>query len=103
MDLIVIGPTAHSKPLQTVLEENRSSVKVIVGAGNLVSHVPTRNGSGHVAVVGMSGRFPGSDSLEAFWESLLIGQDFHREVSPLPPVLHQNFLDSRLLDTQIKV
>ena len=33
-----------------------------------------------IAVVGMSGRFPGADNLEDFWNILERGQDLCREV-----------------------
>ncbi|CAF1473328.1 unnamed protein product [Adineta ricciae] len=35
---------------------------------------------GDVAIVGMSGRFPGSEDLEEFWKSLIDGVDVHREI-----------------------
>lgn len=83
VDLMVIGPTAHASSVQAALEENKLNVNVTNSIENSVSHVSTRNGSGLVAVVGMSGRFPGSESIQAFWESLELGQDFHCEVSNL--------------------
>lgn len=43
--------------------------------------VGRRAGSGLVAVVGMSGRFPGSGDVEAFWQNLLQGIRFVQEVS----------------------
>jgi acyl transferase domain-containing protein len=33
-----------------------------------------------IAIVGMSGRFPGSDSVEGMWENLLEGREFHKKV-----------------------
>ncbi|KAI3395988.1 hypothetical protein diail_558 [Diaporthe ilicicola] len=39
-----------------------------------------------IAIVGMSGRFPGANSTEAFWDVLSQGLDMHREV----PDLHWN-------------
>ena len=90
MDLSVIGPTAHANSVQAALEENKLNVKMTDSVEELGSHVPTRRGSGLVAVVGMSGRFPGSESIHAFWESLQLGQDFHREVSNLRLVPYQS-------------
>jgi Beta-ketoacyl synthase, N-terminal domain len=37
--------------------------------------------SGDIAIVGMAGRFPGSDNLESFWKVLADGMDLHRQVS----------------------
>ncbi|RMZ83317.1 hypothetical protein DV737_g1684, partial [Chaetothyriales sp. CBS 132003] len=39
----------------------------------------TRAGSKCVAIVGLSGRFPGAGSVEEFWKNLLNGQDFVKE------------------------
>jgi hypothetical protein len=39
-----------------------------------------RNRSDHIAIVGMSGRFPGAQNLEEFWKVLYEGLDMHREV-----------------------
>lgn len=36
-----------------------------------------------IAIVGMSGRFPGANSTEAFWDLLREGLDVHKEVPPL--------------------
>ena len=83
VDLMVIGPTAHASSVQTALEENGLNVNVTNSIEDLVSHVSKRDGSGLIAVVGMSGRFPGSENIQAFWESLQLGQDFHCEVSDL--------------------
>lgn len=33
-----------------------------------------------IAVVGMSGRFPGGQDLEEFWDTLATGKDMHRSV-----------------------
>ena len=94
--LMVIGPTAHASSLQAALEENKLNVNVVTSTEDLVPHISTRDGSGLVAVVGMSGRFPGSESIQEFWESLQLGQDFHCEVSnsrwnPCQPSFHVNF------------
>ena len=88
--LMVIGPTAHASSVQAALEDNELNVDMANITEDLVPHTPTRDGSGLIAVVGMSGRFPGSESIQAFWESLQRGQDFHCEVSglqwsPFPP------------------
>jgi hypothetical protein len=43
---------------------------------NLESHI----GSESVAIVGMSGRFPGSDTVEELWASIMERKEFHKKV-----------------------
>ncbi|KAL9067872.1 MAG: hypothetical protein Q9161_006596 [Pseudevernia consocians] len=80
VDLMVIGPTAHATSVKTALEEKKLTVNLTDCIENLASHVSKRDGSGLIAVLGFSGRFPGSESIQAFWESLQLGQDFHCEI-----------------------
>jgi hypothetical protein len=40
-----------------------------------------RGGSELVAIVGMAGRFPGSDTVDGFWEGLVAGKCHIKEVS----------------------
>ncbi|GAB7028627.1 hypothetical protein JCM4914_00880 [Streptomyces platensis subsp. malvinus] len=49
---------------------------------------PAANGPQPIAVVGMSGRFAGSDSLDELWEHLAAGHDLVGEATrwPVPPV-----------------
>lgn len=47
-------------------------------------NVKGRGGSGLVAIVGMAGRFPGSDTVEGFWEDLLDGKCHIKEVRIRP-------------------
>lgn len=81
VELIAVGPTAHTSLVQSALQD--ADIKVV-----LTRHAETsppvcslRGGSDQVAIVGMSGRFPGSDNIQEFWEALQKGQDLHKEVS----------------------
>ena len=104
VDLKVIGPTAHSSSMQTALEENKLDISVTDSIEDSASHVSKREGSDLIAVVGMSGRFPGSESIQAFWESLRLGQEFHSEVSHLRSILYQRSSHHEFApDTRIKV
>lgn len=47
----------------------------------IVAETQLRDGSGAIAIVGMSGRFPGGESLEEFWNNLENGCDVHKHVS----------------------
>ena len=89
VNLMVIGPTAHANPLQAALEKHKLKVSVISSLQDVVQHETARDGSGLIAVVGMSGRFPGSENIQEFWESLQRGQDFHCKVSALQWISHQ--------------
>ena len=77
--------------LQIALEEASLEVR-------LVTEPPTNKAptfdveSEKVAIIGMSGRFPGSENIHEFFESLQKGADFHERI---PPSRFQveNFLD----------
>ena len=71
--LTVAGPTGHltavqrmlqSKGLQYKLREHRS----------LDPGIMSRGGSDLVAIVGMAGRFPGSETIDGFFEDLIDGK-----------------------------
>ncbi|WQF79437.1 Putative beta-ketoacyl synthase, thiolase, thiolase, acyl-enzyme intermediate active [Colletotrichum destructivum] len=49
--------------------------RVLLEAGDKIS-------PGRIAIVGMSGRYPDSDSLEEFWNIIAEGKIAHRESSP---------------------
>ena len=65
------GNRTHALGLFGASEATRPSAKV----DGMHDHADA------IAVVGMSGRFPGSDTLEAFWQHLITGTDLVQEVS----------------------
>ncbi|KAI4250705.1 MAG: hypothetical protein LQ352_005291, partial [Teloschistes flavicans] len=77
--LTTVGPTGHLPAVQRCLHR-----KKIAHYHNF--HLPyqqagkARGGSDHIAIVGMSGRFPGGDTVENFWESILAGKSFIEKV-----------------------
>ena len=80
VSLTSFGPTNVVKSLRRGLEA--AGIKV-TETGETVPSVSgnTRGGSGHIAIVGMSGRFPGGADLEEFWKEVLEkGQDMHSKV-----------------------
>ena len=87
--LTVIGPTAHTPMVQRLLQANRIPCHMNHHSPkrNGPSQDPLRGGSDSIAVVGMSGRFPGSETTEGFWENLLAGKNMIREVIE-PPSCH---------------
>lgn len=79
INLTILGPTSMAKSLRRALEKGGITITETdhantPPAGNM------HGGSGAVAVVGMSGRFPGGESLREFWEVLKKGQDLHKKV-----------------------
>lgn len=81
-----VGPTNAAGSFYKALKA--ASIKVVdIRAENpiLIAH-PTREEPGDIAIVGMSGRFPGSESLEDFWRDLEAGRDHVQQVIPDFPV-----------------
>lgn len=81
VDLVVLGPTAHTSLVQSALREKYINVSLISEPEAPVSDHDLRAGSDLVAIVGMSGRFPGGDNVHDFWEALQKGQDLHQRAS----------------------
>lgn len=84
VDLVVLGPTAHTSLVQGALREKYINVNLISEPEAPVSSQDLRSGSGLIAIVGMSGRFPGSENVYDFWETLQKGTDFAQKASPNP-------------------
>jgi hypothetical protein len=81
VDVISIGGSPAVAALQHALERRGAKITVIDSPGERVSEHGVRSGSGKIAVVGVGGRFPGPDpSVEAFWQSLLDGKEFHKKL-----------------------
>lgn len=82
--LTTLGPTTVTKSLRRILET--AGIKVTeTGAVNLPQPDNIRGGSGDIAIIGMSGRFPGGESLDEFWKSIEQGRDLHKKVASLCP------------------
>lgn len=84
--LTAFGPTNVTKSLRRTLEssgvevtETKEVEVPLVVDGHILGE------SDDIAVVGMSCRLPGSDSLEEFWEVLEQGRDLHTKV--IAPIL----------------
>jgi 3-oxoacyl-(acyl-carrier-protein) synthase len=86
--LSVMGPTNHLAAMERALKSQAisfhtegPSTGITEDTGALAEACDaTRGGSDLIAVVGMAGRFPGSDSVEAFWEDLVAGKSQVREI-----------------------
>ncbi|KAL8783229.1 MAG: hypothetical protein Q9213_004793 [Squamulea squamosa] len=76
----VVGHGGVSRLLRAVYP---SSPVRIIADEDLENPSPTDGAErGEVAIIGMAGRFPGADTLEAFWHVLESGLDLHRRVPP---------------------
>lgn len=80
MALTVLGPTPHTPMVKQMLQQSVEKVHLGEGAKPRSASSNTRGGSDLIAVVGMSGRFPHSDSLDEFWDILQAGTATHEEV-----------------------
>ena len=81
VELVVVGPTAHTSLVQNALQDAKIKTILIQHAEASPPLRSFRGGSDQVAIVGMSGRFPGSNDIQGFWESLQKGLDLHQKVS----------------------
>lgn len=75
-----MGPSGLAQTLCRRLSSAGIQVTEVEGPP-IITQPKLRDGSGAIAIVGMSGRFPGSDSLEEFWNNLEKGCDIHTHVS----------------------
>ncbi|KAF2173689.1 hypothetical protein M409DRAFT_48629 [Zasmidium cellare ATCC 36951] len=79
--LIPVGPTAHTALVKRTLEKNHVDVQVLT-ADRPMSDRYKDNSPDRIAIVSMSGRFPGAENIEDFWQLLQAGKTMH---SPIPP------------------
>ncbi|KAI9833795.1 MAG: hypothetical protein M1819_003530 [Sarea resinae] len=76
--ITIFGPTNVGKSLRRLLE--KAGIKVAESEKSKLSSEEPRGSSGAIAIIGMSGRFPGSESLKEYWELLENGRDVHKKV-----------------------
>lgn len=79
VSLFVLGSTAYLLPLRRSLDVQGIKVAVLTTAPSLQTP-ELRGGSGLVAIVGMSGQFPGSKSVDELWDSIMRQEEFHKKV-----------------------
>lgn len=80
--LTIVGPTNSASLLEGALRGAGKRLSVIREAQPPVPIHRSRGSSDLIAIIGMSGRFPGSDTIQAFWETLQEGRDWHQKVTP---------------------
>ncbi|KAH8169841.1 starter unit:ACP transacylase in aflatoxin biosynthesis domain-containing protein [Sarocladium implicatum] len=79
LDLSLQGPTNHLTAVEQALRIKGITYKIV--EHHETAKGPVRGGSDAIAIVGMSGRFPGSDNPEEFWEDLVAGNRHMDKVS----------------------
>ncbi|KAJ3561746.1 hypothetical protein NPX13_g8825 [Xylaria arbuscula] len=75
----VIGPSAQAASLIQTLKYAGVSVTVLLVPDN-VRNTAQRDGTGAVAIVGMSARLPQANDLVEFWQLLLEGRTTHKRI-----------------------
>ena len=89
VELVSIGSSSTAKAVQLAKENEGHSLEMTENS----DHIKLQGWSStEIAITGMSGRFPGAENLDDFWELLVAGRDMHREVD-LIPVLASNLHD----------
>ena len=80
VSLTVAGPTGHLTAVQRVLQTKNVEYQMRQ-LRSPKNDTISRGGSDLIAIVGMSGRFPGSETVEGFFEDLLEGK---RQIKRIP-------------------
>ncbi|KAI1744875.1 hypothetical protein F4680DRAFT_443354 [Xylaria scruposa] len=79
VDISVLGPSAQAGSLIRTLKDAGINVNVL-RCPIYEPNLQTRAGSGAVAIVGMSARFPQANDLEQFWKMLMEGRTTHERI-----------------------
>lgn len=77
--LSVMGPTNHLAAVKMALQAHGIEYQVRQPV-TTPQNENSRGGSDLIAIVGMAGRFPGSDTVDGLWEDLMAGKCHIKEV-----------------------
>lgn len=81
VNLVAAGYTPHLPVIQRAFLSRGIDCTITENEENQESTLQSsRGGTDKFAIVGMSGRFPGSESVAEYWQSLLDAERFIREV-----------------------
>ncbi|TDZ35769.1 Non-reducing polyketide synthase ZEA1 [Colletotrichum spinosum] len=80
--LKVIAPTAHLATVSGFLEQSGRAVTTVHEPTSRLPETQDSIPPGRVAIVGVGGRYPASDSLEEFWNIISQGKIVHSEIPP---------------------
>lgn len=86
VSLTVVGPTGHLPAVRKALQDKGIKYDINQHRQHFNFEKKARGGSDLIAIVGMSGRFPGSENIEAFWEDLLNGKEQIKMVRQTPNI-----------------
>lgn len=79
LEIKAMGPSSHLNYLETAFKAPERRVTIcpeISAKSQAIEH----SYSGRIAIVGMSGRGPGCESLDELWKIISEGRDLHQEV-----------------------
>ncbi|KAK2801683.1 Type I Iterative PKS [Onygenales sp. PD_10] len=79
ISLLVPGVSNYQPLLRRSLHAQGFQVEMVTNPP-APQNLEIRGGSGLVAIIGMAGRFPGSDSVDELWETIMRGQEFHQKI-----------------------
>jgi len=102
VSLTVVGPTSHLPAVQRVLQSKGIEYRTRQHQSPR-NNITRRAGSDLVAIVGMSGRFPGSETIDGFFEDLLAGKRQVKKVSNSRYLPELRISFSKVLDSRIKI
>ncbi|MCJ1403808.1 hypothetical protein MMC11_007031 [Xylographa trunciseda] len=80
VQLTAVGPTPHTTLVQRALQSSGVTSHSMGPPTTLQASEKTRGGSDLIAIVGMSGRFPGGNDISQFWETIKNGLDVHEQI-----------------------
>lgn len=81
VEVVSIGSSNAARTVQLTLEQTGKDVLVSKNVEQTIFSDSQRSCSQDIAITGMSGRFPGAEDLDQFWELLLAGRDMHQQVN----------------------
>ncbi|RYP11137.1 hypothetical protein DL765_007886 [Monosporascus sp. GIB2] len=81
ISLYMLGATSYLVSLRRSLHVQGFEVALKTNAPSLQPS-ELRGGSGSVAIIGMSGQFPGAASVDEMWEILMRREELHRKIPP---------------------
>lgn len=82
IDVKMMGPSGHAAYLVNVLKAGLGMWTRHVSVDDDLAAQPSSEGvrEGAIAIVGMSGKGPGSEDLDEFWNIIETGKDCHQEI-----------------------
>lgn len=80
VEFSVCGPSAQTGAFLKLLKASKLPLKMVERPHFDAYGAPQRGGTGAIAIVGMAGRFPGSNEMDTFWKTMMDGSVFVEKV-----------------------